>query len=322
MSNRGYLRYFLATVFAACFVPTGYADDAAATAPPPTSLTQALSYDVEDGASINGTDGIDSTDGTTDSSCLFNPIPASQMRSFATDRPTKSNVPYTVDCGHFQYETDVFNYSYQVQGTTRTDILLVPNPMLKWGITPDADLELNIAPYELVTTKDLRTGRSTSLSGPGDLYARLKVNLWGDDGGRTAMALIPYIKAPTAPIGVGNGAVEGGVIAPFSVGLPGRYTLLFDPELDILKDSAGRGYHTNVANLINLSRGVTTSVTVYLEYWYDVNADPLGTVHQSSVDWAVAWLAQQNLQFDLGLNSGLNHATPAYQVYVGVSQRL
>ena len=37
---------------------------------------------------------------------LLNPVPPDQMRSFSTDRPTKSNVPYTVDAGHFQYETD------------------------------------------------------------------------------------------------------------------------------------------------------------------------------------------------------------------------
>ena len=34
---------------------------------------------------------------------LFIPVPFDQMRSFSTDRVTKSNVPYTVDAGHFQY---------------------------------------------------------------------------------------------------------------------------------------------------------------------------------------------------------------------------
>ena len=44
---------------------------------------------------------------------LLYPIPPDQMRSFSTDRPTKSNVPYTVDAGHFQYETDLANYTHQ-----------------------------------------------------------------------------------------------------------------------------------------------------------------------------------------------------------------
>jgi hypothetical protein len=43
---------------------------------------------------------------------LFNPTPVDKMRAFNTDRPTKSNVPYTVDAGHFQYEGDLFIYGY------------------------------------------------------------------------------------------------------------------------------------------------------------------------------------------------------------------
>ena len=41
---------------------------------------------------------------------LFNPTPTEQMRSFSTDRPTKSSVPYTVPAGHFQYEGNLFGY--------------------------------------------------------------------------------------------------------------------------------------------------------------------------------------------------------------------
>ena len=75
---------------------------------------------------------------------LLYPTPPDQMRSFSTDRPTKSNVPYTVDAGHFQYETDLVNYTHQVTGSTHTDTLLVPNPTFKVGLTNNADLEVNV----------------------------------------------------------------------------------------------------------------------------------------------------------------------------------
>src|SRR5580692_7079732 len=52
---------------------------------------------------------------------LLKPVPTDQMRSFSTDRPTKSNVPYTVDAGHFQYETDLVNFTHQVTGSVHTD---------------------------------------------------------------------------------------------------------------------------------------------------------------------------------------------------------
>ena len=53
---------------------------------------------------------------------LFDPTPTSALRTFSTDRPAKSNSPVTVDAGHFQYETDLFNYTHSNAGgsTTRT----------------------------------------------------------------------------------------------------------------------------------------------------------------------------------------------------------
>lgn len=144
---------------------------------------------------------------------LLNPVPPDQMRSFSTDRPTKSNVPYTVDAGHFQYETDLVNFTHQVSGTTRTDTLLVPNPTFKVGVTNNADLEVNV-PFAGVHTYSTVGGPSATLRGIGDTYLRSKINLWGNDGGDTAAAIIPYVKAPSAPIGIGNGAVEGGLIGP------------------------------------------------------------------------------------------------------------
>lgn len=38
---------------------------------------------------------------------LFNSVPRSQMREMETERPDVTESPYTVDAGHFQYETDL-----------------------------------------------------------------------------------------------------------------------------------------------------------------------------------------------------------------------
>jgi Putative MetA-pathway of phenol degradation len=100
------------------------------------------------------------------------------MRNFSTDRPTKSNVPYTVDAGHFQYETDLVNFTRQVSGTTHTDTLLVPNPTLKIGMTNNADFEVNV-PFAGVRTYNTATAASRSLWGIGDTFVRSKINLWG-----------------------------------------------------------------------------------------------------------------------------------------------
>jgi hypothetical protein len=250
---------------------------------------------------------------------LFNPVPSDQMRSFNTDRPTKSNVPYTVDAGHFQYETDLVNFTHQVTGTTRTDTLLVPNPTFKVGVTNNADFEINV-PIAGVRTNGA-AAPANALWGIGDTFARSKINLWGDDGGDTAAAIIPYIKAPSAPIGVGNGAVEGGLIGPVVFNLPDSFVLLLVPEIDVLKDSLNNGYHGNYVFDVNLSREVIKNVTAYVELWSDYNADPTAKATLMSFDTALAWVFLPKVQIDVGANFGLTGATPAVQIYAGLSQR-
>lgn len=252
---------------------------------------------------------------------LFDPVPDALMRDFSTDRPPKANSPNTIDAGHFEYETDLVNFARLQSGTTRTDTLLAPNPTFKLGLTNSIDLEVNAPTVVGIHTFDSAAGVSNTMWGIGDVYVRTKVNLWGNDGGQSAMALIPYVKAPTAPAGLGNGAVEGGVIAPLSFTLPQGFTLLFNSELDALKNSADDGRHANFMNLVNVSHELVKNVTLYVEFWSDFNDDPVLRTTQYSADFAVTWLARPNLQLDAGIDVGLNRATPTVQVFAGLSQR-
>ena len=242
------------------------------------------------------------------------------MRSFNTDRPTKANVPYTVDAGHFQYESDLVNYTHQVVGSVHTNTILVPNPTFKVGVTNNADLEVNV-PFAGIHTFGSSSGPSSTLWGIGDTFARAKINLWGNDGGDSAAALIPYVKAPSAPVGIGNGAIEEGLIAPLGLNLPKSFLLLLIPEIDALKNSADNGRHGNYIFDVNLSREVIKNVTVYVELWSDYNNDPVVKATQMSFDTAVSWIVIPNVQLDVGANFGLTSATPAVQVYAGLSQR-
>jgi hypothetical protein len=251
---------------------------------------------------------------------LLNPTPPDEMRSFNTDRPTKANIPYTVDAGHFQYESDLVSFTHQVVGSARINTILVPNPTFKVGVTNNVDLEVNV-PFAGIHTFGSTSAPSSSLWGIGDTLARAKINLWGNDGGDSAAALIPFVKAPSAPIGIGNGAVEEGLIAPLALSLPNSFTLLLVPEVDALKNSADNGRHGNFILDVNLSREVVKNVTAYVELWSDYNDDPLQKKTQMSFDAAVSWIVIPNVQLDAGANFGLTSATPALQVYAGLSQR-
>jgi hypothetical protein len=250
---------------------------------------------------------------------LFDPTPDDQLRAFCTDRPPKANAACTVDAGHFQYESDIVNWTYAETKGVTTNTYLVTNPTLKLGLTDTTDLELNIAPWEIVTTKS--GAGNQSLAGIGDFFARLKVNLAGAEGGDFQAAIIPYVKAPTARQGIGNGAVEGGVIVPLSFALPQDFTLVFDPEIDILRNEADYGRHANFQMLANVSHALSETVTGYVELWGQADNDPAGPTKQASLDLSAAWLVRPNLQLDMGVNIGLTSATPQAQPFIGISQR-
>ncbi len=254
---------------------------------------------------------------------LFDPTPTADLRPFCVDRPTKSTSPCTVDAGHVQIETDLADVTYDRSGGATTTTWLIADPTLKLGLANTLDVELSMTPVEIVTVRDRATGRSSRQSGVGDLFARLKWNLAGDDGGAVGFALVPYIKAPTASAGLGDGAVEGGLIAPLSVNLPMNVQLVTDPEVDLVRNAVGGGHHLNTSGLIGLARPISKAVTLSVELWSDIDFDPAGRTTQVSADLGAAWIppSHPNLQLDGGVNLGLNNRTPGVQAYVGVARR-
>lgn len=145
---------------------------------------------------------------------LFNPTPRELMRDMSTDRPDTTESPYTVDAGHFQVEVSFVDFSYDRNNedsqTARS--LSVSPTLLKIGLLNNVDLQVGIDPYTRERTIDRATDASETISGFGDTIARMKVNLWGNDGGETAFAIMPFVKFPTADTDLGNGNVEGGFV--------------------------------------------------------------------------------------------------------------
>ena len=254
---------------------------------------------------------------------LFNPTPDADLRSLCTDRPTKSTAPCTVDAGRWQLEADLYNFTTQTTGGVTTITQVFTNPTLKLGITNTLDFEVNIAPYEQVSIHDSVGGVTVAARGAGDLFLKAKWNLVGDDGGSFSAALLPYVKLPTAGRIIGNGAVEGGVLAPMQFNLPAGWQLAVAPEVDALANAVGPGRHANASLDLAVSCPATKTVTLDAEVWGNANFDPAGAVTQASFDLGAAWIPAKSptFQLDGGVNLGLNRATPGLQAYVGVSKR-
>lgn len=142
----------------------------------------------------------------------------------------------------------------------------------------------------------------------------------GDDRGAVAVALLPYMKLPTAQSGPGNGRVEGGLILPMSFSASDGFTVIVMPEGDYLKNTAIGGYHAALDFLINVSHPLDKRWTFFSEVFttqsFQARARPIYTL-----DEALTFALSTNLQLDCGANLSLNGVAPRTQLYTGLSQR-
>jgi hypothetical protein len=255
---------------------------------------------------------------------LVNPVPDDLMRSFAPDRPTKLNGPTTVDAGHFQYEADFVNWTYDRFNSSKvtSSAFVVADPTFKVGLSNSTDLEFAIAPFNVNISNDRESNMESTASGFGDMYTRIKFNLFGNDAGSTyALALVPYVKLPTASHLFGNQHWEGGGYAPFTIAMPQDWSITMQPEIDFVENATLDGTHINYQNAVSVSHPlVTKDLIAAVDLWSLTNGDE-GNSNQYTADFSLAFTVGDNLQLDGGINVGLNKSAPDLQSYCGISQR-
>lgn len=209
---------------------------------------------------------------------LFNPVPDADLRPFCTDRPTKGTGTCTVDAGHIQIESDVFNVTLQNNDGITTDTTVYTSPNFRLGIMDNTDVEMNLSPFVEVTTHDHVTGQRADISGFGDIFLRVKTNLVGNGTGDFSIALDPFLKLPTAPVGIGNGALEGGAVIPLAFALSDAWSLSVVPEVDVLKNALNDGRYVAGAASLGITCTISDEVSVSAELWGNVDGDPSGSV--------------------------------------------
>lgn len=255
---------------------------------------------------------------------LWNPTPRELMREMSTDRPDRTESPYTVDAGHWQIEADIVSYSYDrhnvAKDHTRTETLSIAPFNLKVGLCNHADLQLVVPTYTAVRTRDRLAGRTDYDRGFGDMELRFKGNLWGNDGGDTAFALMPYVKFPTASGDLGNDAFEGGLIAPFGVTLPGEWYLGLMTQVDVNEDGDGNGHHAEWINSITLGHTIYGDLYGYVEFFGLVNDDE-DAKWEGTVDLGLTYALTEDIQLDAGINIGVTRAAEDFNPFLGISWR-
>jgi hypothetical protein len=241
-----------------------------------------------------------------------------QDAPICSDRPAKANAVCTVPAGRIQLETSITGWALTETGAGRTELLTFASTAAKLGLSDSSDVQIAFTPVAELTSRN--AGASQRASGFGDILVRYKHRLTAS-GAPVQLALIPFVKLPTASRGLGNGRAEGGLAVPISFAPGGPAAITLGPELDLLADADGSGRHIALVNVVNVSAAVAPRWTVAGELWTNLNLDPAGTIRQASADAAVAYALSRDLQLDAGVNLGLTDATPDVEIYLGMSLR-
>lgn len=253
---------------------------------------------------------------------LFAPRPHAALREFQPDRPDVTEGPFTVDAGHLQIEAGLTQYAFDRDGDVRTHTLDLAPATVKLGLTNSIDIEVLFTPFERVVTRD--AGGRTSVQGFGDdTEVRLKVNLWGNDCGKTAFALLPFVKVPTAKNGIGGddgGHAEGGLILPLAIELPAGFDLATMAEFDLTYDEGRDDYGVDFVHSVSLGHKLVGELEGYVEY---VGTAPRagGGGYRAEFSTGVDYGLADNWKIDTGGTVGLSGETDDVTVFVGTSVR-
>jgi hypothetical protein len=257
---------------------------------------------------------------------LFNPTPSALFRELSTDRPDKTECPFTVDAGHVQIESDFAVYSRDRDrdggANSQTDAWSLASVNLKFGLTNSSDFQVVLEPFLRVKSVDRSVQPATveRVRGFGDVTLRYKVNFWGNDGGSSALGLMPFVKLPTHQHGLGNRALEGGVILPYNRGLAGGWELGTQLELDVMSNEGRRGHHAEYVSSITFGHDLVGALGGYVEVFSQHSAER-NSRWVGTLDLGLTYGVSRDIQLDAGVNLGISDAAPDVEFFSGIAVR-
>lgn len=242
---------------------------------------------------------------------------AATLRELTTDRPDTTESPFTIDPGHFQIETTIFGFARERRDASgnQAESFEFATTNVRIGLTRSFEVNLVVHPYGIASPG----GGATGSNGIGAFDIRAKLNLWGNDGGKTAFAILPYVSLPTdRDNGISPVDVEYGVLLPLSIDLGGRFGLGLNAGFNARREERTDPYRFFGVGTASLAVAWNDRIGSYYEVAVEAGG---GRPASTSLNTGITWLARDNLQFDAGTQFGVSGDAAAFAPFVGFSVR-
>jgi hypothetical protein len=226
----------------------------------------------------------------------------------STDRPDTTESPFTVKRGHWQFEWETLSVSFD--GGQQSEDWGSVN--IKYGLSLHTDIQFVTPAWHAGDGEDGWT----------DMELRFKWNLTGRetfDGEQSnhpiAVALMPYLKLPTASHDLGNGHLEGGLIIPFAFT---KTPLSCMVQADLIRNEADTGY----TGAFTFSATYGFELSEQLSAFTEVVATlPLDGAAETYLNGGLVYAISPDWCLDAGLNVGLNGEATDLRLFTGMSRR-
>lgn len=229
------------------------------------------------------------------------------LRPLSTDRPDTTESPFTVDRGHFQFELEMASMTRDGSGESYA----LGEMNLKYGIATNTDLQWVVSSHE---------HEAGGPEGFGDMQIRLKQNLWGNDGGETALAIMPFIQLPTGSSGVTSGEFEGGIILPFGIEGANGWGYGLQAEVDLVADELSDGHHFEFLASATAAHDLTETLGCFIEL-VGIVGEGAEAGTEAYFNTGLTHALAEQVQLDGGVRVGLTNDSDDFTPFVGISAK-
>ena len=250
---------------------------------------------------------------------LYASSAGAQEREYCPERPGLDTPACTIAPGRISVETSPADWTRDDQPGSREDSILFGDTLVRVGVSDTIEARIGWTPFGHDRMRD--SSGVDSVSGIGDVSLGMKANLHHPDGSDLSVSVLPFVTLPVGRSSIGAGDWGAGFLVPFTSELSDSVSLDLTPEIDAAVDQDGNGRHLAYSSTAGLSVAVSKAVTLTGELQASRDDDPDKHTSQALAALSLAWMARDDLQFDMLGAAGLNHDTPDARVYAGVSRR-
>ena len=230
------------------------------------------------------------------------------------DRPDVSVSAKTVGAGLVQLETGVFAERTRLAGEP-TERRLSVEALVRIGLARPLELRIEGEPI-------VRLRRADEATDVGDFKVGAKWRFLepADGSGWPALALLPFVKLPTAPTPIGTGKTDYGVLLGASFELPADFALDVDAGMAALGQTQPSGYLLQALASASLSRKLGGGLATFGEVFYTSREEWTGR-DNVGIDGGFVWTVSPNVALDVAVGTSLYGRVPDVFVRAGGSVR-